>query len=94
MISIPGTAAGLVFGFLLATIYGALFHLLFGGPLKRILFYLFAAWSGFLVGQFVGDILNFEILKLGKIHLVSASLGAWLLLLLTWWLVGQNTESR
>lgn len=92
MIAIPGSASGLVLGFLLASIYGAAFHLIFGGPIKRIVLYLAAAWLGFFIGQFLGDFLNFEFLKLGKIHLVSASLGAWLLLLVAWWLAGQDPE--
>ena len=92
MINIPGSASGLVLGFLLASAYGAIFHLVFGGPVRHILLYLGAAWAGFFIGQLVGDFLNFEILKLGKIHLVSASLGAWLLLLGTRWLAGQQPE--
>ncbi len=91
MVAIPGSASGLVLGFLLATIYGAGFHLIFGGPVKRILVYLAAAWLGFFIGQFLGDFFNFELLKLGKIHLVSATLGAWALLLIAWWLVGQDS---
>ncbi len=91
MIASPGSASGLVLGFLLATIYGAGFHLIFGGPIKRILVYLAAAWLGFFIGQFVGDFFNFELLKLGKIHLVSATLGAWAFLLIAWWLVGQDS---
>ena len=39
-----GAAAPLILGFLLATAYGAAFHLILGGPLRRILFYLLAAW--------------------------------------------------
>lgn len=91
MTAIPGSASGLVLGFLLASIYGAAFHLVFGGPIKRILVYLVAAWLGFFIGQFIGDFMNFEVLKLGKIHLASASLGAWLLLLAAWWLIGQDS---
>lgn len=91
MIAIPGSASGLVLGFLLASIYGGAFHLIFGGPIRRILVYLFAAWLGFFIGQFIGDFFNFEILKLGKIHLVSASVGAWLALVAAWWLVGQES---
>ena len=60
MITIPGSAAGLVLGFLLASIYGGVFHLIFGGPIRRILVYLFAAWVGFFVGQFIGDFFNFD----------------------------------
>ncbi len=91
MFTIPGSASGLVLGFLLATIYGAGFHLIFGGPIKRILVYLAAAWLGVFAGQFLGDFFNFELLKLGKIHLVSATLGAWAFLLMAWWLVGQDS---
>lgn len=94
MIAIPGSASALVLGFLLATIYGAAFHLIFGGALKRLILFLAAAWIGFFIGQFVGDFLNFEMLKLGKIHLLSATLGAWLMLLIAWWLVGQDTNPR
>lgn len=92
MINIPGSASGLVLGLLLASAYGAIFHLIFGGTVRRILLYLGAAWTGFFIGQLVGDFLNFEVLKLGKIHLVSASLGAWSLLLATRWLAGQQPE--
>ncbi len=94
MMAIPGSASALVLGFLLASIYGAAFHLIFGGPIKRILAYLAAAWLGFFIGQFIGDFLNFEFLKLGKIHLVSATLGSWILLLVAWWLVGQDSQHR
>lgn len=90
MLTIPGSAAGLVLGFLLASVYGALFHLVFGGPIKRLILYILAAWLGFLAGQFIGDFMNFELLKLGKIHLFSATVGAWLALFGAWWLAGQN----
>ncbi|MBW7958749.1 MAG: hypothetical protein LC131_08485 [Anaerolineae bacterium] len=90
MMEIPGSASSLVLGFLLATIYGGVFHVVFGGSIRRILLYLAAAWAGFFIGQFVGDFLNFELLKLGKLHLVSASIGAWLALFGVWWLMGQE----
>ena len=79
-------AAGLVLGFLLATIYGAAFHLLMGGPPRKLLLYVIASWIGFAVGHFIGDLLAFEVLKLGTIHLLAASLGSWLALILSWFL--------
>jgi len=85
-----GTAAGFVLGFLLATAYGAGFHLLIGGPAKRIIIYILASWLGFVVGHFIGDLLNIEFLKLGALHLLTASLGSWLALILSWWLFGQE----
>jgi hypothetical protein len=93
VIGIPGSASGLVLGALLASAYGAIFHLIYGGSIKRIVLYLAAAWLGFFIGQFIGDFLNFELLKLGKIHLVSASVGAWLLLLAARWLAGETGKS-
>lgn len=85
-----GTAAGLVLGFLLATAYGAGFHLIIGGPAKRIIIYILASWLGFAVGHFIGDLLNIEFLKLGALHLLTASLGSWLALILSWWLFAQE----
>jgi hypothetical protein len=84
-----GIAAPLILGFLLATAYGAAFHFLFGGPARRILLYLLAAWLGFAVGHIIGEWFNFRLLTLGAVNLLSASLGAWLALVLSWWLAGQ-----
>lgn len=84
------TASGLVLGFLLATAYGAGFHLLLGGPARRILLYVIAAWVGFLIGHFVGDLADIELLKLGALHLFTASVGAWITLIASWWLTANN----
>ncbi|MCA9976322.1 MAG: hypothetical protein KC413_11250, partial [Anaerolineales bacterium] len=73
-----GIASALVLGFLLATAYGAGFHLLLGGPARHILLYVLAAWLGFAIGHFLGDMLNIELLKLGALHLLSASIGSWI----------------
>lgn len=81
-----GTAASFVLGFLLATAYGAGFHLLQGGPARRILLYVLAAWLGFALGHIVGDMLGMTLLKLGPLHLFSASLGAWIALIASRWL--------
>ncbi len=91
MIAVPGSASGLVLGFLLASVYGAIFHLIYGGSLRRILLYLAAAWVGFIIGQLAGDFLNLEWFKVGRVHLLSASVGAWLLLLGARWLAGQES---
>jgi len=79
-------ASGLVLGFLLSTIYGAVFHLIIGGPPRKLLLYVLASWVGFAVGHFLGDLLGIELLKLGAIHLLAASVGSWLTLILSWFL--------
>jgi hypothetical protein len=85
-----GTASGLVLGFLLATAYGAGFHVLIGGPPRRIVLYVLAAWVGFVIGHFVGDFLSIDLLNLGAVHLLSASLGAWVALVMSWFLSRQE----
>lgn len=78
-------ASGLVLGFLLATAYGSGFHLLLGGPTRKIVLFVLAAWVGFALGHFVGDLLDIELFKLGTVHLFAASLGAWIALVASWW---------
>lgn len=77
-------ASGMVLAFLLATAYGAGFHLIMGGPARRILLFVIAAWLGFAAGHFLGDFLGIDILELGAINLFSASVGAWLALFIAW----------
>lgn len=84
-------ASGLILGFLLATAYGAGFHLLLGGPARRIILYLVAAWIGFALGHAVGDLINLNWLRLGALQLFSASVGAWVALIIGWWLAGDHT---
>lgn len=85
-------ASGLVLGFLLSTIYGAVFHLIIGGPPRKLLLYVAVSWVGFAVGHFVGDLLGIEILKLGAIHLLAASVGSWLALILSWFLSARTAQ--
>jgi hypothetical protein len=84
-------AAGIIFGLMVATAYGAAFHIIVGGPARHIVLYLFVSWAGFAVGHFAGDYLNIEILRLGVIHLLSASLGSWIALITSRWLIRNET---
>jgi len=88
---VNGTASALVLGFLLSTAYGAGFHFLIGGPARRIILYLLAAWMGFAIGHILGDLLNVQLFKLGALYLFTASLGAWIALIASWWLAGQES---
>ena len=87
-----GTAAALVLGFLLATAYGSGFHFILGGPARRILLYVLAAWIGFAIGHFLGDFFNVEVFKLGALHLFSASLGSWIALIVSRWLAVKEEQ--
>lgn len=84
--SLTGSASALILGFLLASGYAAAFHFIMGGPLRRLFIYLLVSWAGFIAGQLAGNFLGLELFKLGALHLLTASVGAWVALLLTWWL--------
>ena len=71
----------ITFGFILATLYGALFHLLMGGNARRLALFLLAGWLGFALGHIFGAIFAVNILSIGPLHTFSATLGAWLALL-------------
>ncbi|MFN2136232.1 MAG: hypothetical protein ACK2UK_09775 [Candidatus Promineifilaceae bacterium] len=85
-----GTASGLVLALLLATAYAALFHFLIGGSLRRLILYIIAAWIGFAIGHFLGQVLAVDWLKLGPLYLFSASIGAWITLFGSYWLAGRT----
>ncbi len=70
-----------VFGFILATFYGAIFHLLLGGDARRLALFLLAGWIGFTLGHVFGIIIGVNVLTVGSLRLFSATLGAWLALL-------------
>ncbi len=86
-----GTASSLVLALLLSTGYGALFHFLTGGSTRRLLLYILVSFAGFAIGHFVGQMLPLDWLKLGPLYLFSASVGAWVALLGTWWLAGRSS---
>lgn len=85
-----GTASSIVLALLLSTAYAAAFHFLTGGPARRILFYVVVAWLGFTLGHFLGQALGIGWFKLGPLYLLSASVGAWIALLGSWWLAGRD----
>lgn len=70
------TFPALTLAFILATLYGAVFHLFAGGDARRLAMYLLAAWVGFAVGQLLGMVLNLQILTIGTLQLASATAGS------------------
>jgi hypothetical protein len=80
----------MVLALLLATAYAAAFHLLIGGPARRLLIYIVVAWLGFTLGHFIGQAVGIDLLKLGPLYLLSASIGSWLALFGVWWLAGRS----
>lgn len=75
-----------VLGFLLSTLIGILFHLLRGGGLYRLLFYLLLSWIGFAIGHFIGLSYDLTLGKIGELHVGSGSTGSLILLIIGNWL--------
>ncbi len=70
-----------IFAFVIATMYGLGFHILFGGNARRMVLFVVTSWVGFLLGQYVGGYLNISVLRIGLIHLLPASVTAVCLLI-------------
>jgi len=70
----------------LATLYAALFHLWKGEAGSELALYWLASVIGFGLGQLGGLHSPFPSLLIGKLHVVEATLGAWLLLFVVKWL--------
>ncbi|GIV81152.1 MAG: hypothetical protein KatS3mg051_0506 [Anaerolineae bacterium] len=69
-----------VFSVIVATLYGAGFHLVSGGDARRLALFLLASWLGFALGHSAGEVLGVTLLDIGPLHMLSATVGAWLAL--------------
>jgi hypothetical protein len=69
-----------IFGWLVATAYGALFHLIQPGNGRRLLLYLVTSWLGFAIGQVAGDLFGVTALGIGPVNMLIGTLGAWVAL--------------
>jgi hypothetical protein len=78
MLTIPS----LIFGLLIASLYGAFYHLVRGGGLGRLLLFLIFGWAGFALGHLVGLWRGWVLIPLGELNLGLSTLGSLVLLLL------------
>ena len=82
MIQLPAIALSLV----LSVLYAALFHVWRGETVRELLLYVVASALGFGLGQLVASLTGMELLKIGQIHLLQATIGAWTLMFVARWL--------
>ena len=76
----------ILLGFVISTLYGAIFHVWRGGNLGRLVLYLILAWIGFWIGHLVGNRIGWTFGSLGTLRLGMASIGAFITLLIGYWL--------
>jgi len=88
------TLHGFILGLCIASACAFFFHILRGGSLKRLAFYLASAWIGFFSGHLLGELISWQFLRLGSINLFPALLGTILSLVLTAILVKPNSSQK
>lgn len=79
-----------IFGVLVASLFGALFHLVVGGSFILLLVYLITSSLGFWSGNFLGTQLKFSIFMLGPIDLGFSLLGSLVFCLFVYWLSSES----
>lgn len=76
-----GVPPALLLGVLFCVGYAALVHLWVGRHLRDLLITLVMSCIGFGFGQVVGLFIQSPLLEMGQLHLLEASIGAWVLML-------------
>jgi len=82
------------FAFVLATLYGAGFHLIFGGDARRLAVFLLSGWIGFGLGHIVGTTFGIDFYNIGALRVVSATIGALVALVAAAFLTSKRLRKR
>jgi hypothetical protein len=80
------TLPAFVLGVLLSTFYGAVFHLLRGGSIYKLVLDIILSWLGFWTGHILAGILGWTFLSIGPLHLGLATIVSFLCLFIGHWL--------
>ncbi len=81
-------------GFILATLFGAAFHLLVGGDTRRLALFLLSSWIGFGLGHILGVLLEINLFNIGSLRMAAASIGAALALIIAHLLSANRKDQR
>lgn len=84
----------LTFGFITATLFGATFHLIFGGDARQFALYLLAGWVGFGLGDILGGVFGITIFDIGPLHIVAGAVGALVALAVAHFLTASRSRRR
>jgi uncharacterized membrane protein YjjP (DUF1212 family) len=80
------TSPAILVGSALATLWAALFHLMFGRRWLDLVLYWFVALIGFAVGQSMANVLGFHTVMIGDVHFIEGTAGCWIAMLVARWL--------
>lgn len=88
----PGPST--TFGFIIATLLGASFHLIFGGDARRLALFLLSGWLGFGLGHMLGVLFEIDFFNVGSLRMMSAVLGALTTLMVARMMTSNRTRRR
>jgi hypothetical protein len=87
------TLPTLLFGLLIALLYGALYHLVRGGGFWRLALYLVLSVIGFVVGHLIGLWQGWVLMPVGSLNLGVSTMGSFLILVIGDWLSRMESNS-
>ncbi len=64
----------ILLGIVLSTLYGAAFHVLRGGSVRKLFFFLLLAWAGFWTGDQLGAYFGWTFWSIGVLNTGAATL--------------------
>ena len=88
------TLLAVLFGLLISTLYGVVFHLWRGGRAGRLALYLILGWAGFWLGQLIATQLGWTFASLGTLHLGMATFVSAIFLFGGYWLSLVQVERK
>jgi hypothetical protein len=88
------TLPSIIFGFLLSTLYGVLFHLWRGGGLRRLFLFIFLSWAGFWIGHSIANRYQLNFAQIGPVNAGMATLSSGVCLMLGYWLSLVEVRSK
>jgi len=80
------TLPTILFAFLIALLYGALYHLIRGGSLWRLVFFFILSIAGFVIGHFIGRWRGWILIPVGSLNLGLSTIGSMVMLMFGDWL--------
>ena len=66
----------ILFGTLLAILFGVIYHLIRGGNYKKMILYILLSIVGFWVGNLISFFLNWNIRKIGQLDILLGTIGS------------------
>ena len=74
-----------IFGFILATLLGAVFHLWKDGGFWKLVIYILLSWLGFFVGHLIAKNAGFDFMIVGSLYLGGGIIGSIVALFVGHW---------